>query len=88
MKSPKWFLSSFNRQNLAYEVQPEKSIQSYYAALPLDYYREMAIKLPCSKGEIMEIVHMQELRYKSYEEDLIRILARASSLMVDGCPSQ
>ncbi|QQP57971.1 Bloom syndrome protein -like protein [Caligus rogercresseyi] len=23
MKSPKWFLSSFNRQNLAYEFQPE-----------------------------------------------------------------
>ncbi|QQP36604.1 Bloom syndrome protein -like protein, partial [Caligus rogercresseyi] len=34
MKSLKWFLSSFNRQNLAYEVQPEKPIQNCYAALP------------------------------------------------------
>ncbi|QQP36484.1 Bloom syndrome protein -like protein, partial [Caligus rogercresseyi] len=58
---------------LAYEVQPEKSIQICYAALPLDCYRKMAIKLPCSKGEIMDIVHMKELRYKSYEEELIPI---------------
>ncbi|QQP39354.1 Bloom syndrome protein -like protein, partial [Caligus rogercresseyi] len=56
-------------QNLAYEVQPKKSIQNCYAALPVDCYREMAIKLPCSKGEIMD--HMQGLRYKSYEEDAI-----------------
>ncbi|QQP53448.1 Bloom syndrome protein -like protein, partial [Caligus rogercresseyi] len=43
------------KQNLAYEVQPEKSIQNSYAALFMDCYREMAIKLPCSKGEIMDI---------------------------------
>ncbi|QQP41400.1 Bloom syndrome protein -like protein, partial [Caligus rogercresseyi] len=59
--------------NLAYEVQPEKSIQNSYAALPVDCYREMAIQLPCSKCEIMDIVHMKELRYKSYEEELIPI---------------
>ncbi|QQP42381.1 Bloom syndrome protein -like protein [Caligus rogercresseyi] len=34
MKSPIWFLSSFNRQNLAYEVQPEKSIQTAMLPLP------------------------------------------------------
>ncbi|QQP56731.1 Bloom syndrome protein -like protein [Caligus rogercresseyi] len=70
MKSPKCFLSSFNRQNLAYEVQAEKSIQNCYAALPVDCYREMAIKLPCSKGEIVDIVHMKELRYMSFEGNL------------------
>ncbi|QQP40036.1 Bloom syndrome protein -like protein, partial [Caligus rogercresseyi] len=61
------------KQNLAYEVQPEKSIQNRYASLPVDCYREMAIQLPCSKGEIMDIGHIKELRYKSYEEELIPI---------------
>ncbi|QQP54317.1 Bloom syndrome protein -like protein [Caligus rogercresseyi] len=52
----KWFFSSFIRQNSTYEIQPEKSIQNCYAVLPVDCYSETTIKLPCSKGEIMDIV--------------------------------
>ncbi|QQP48544.1 Bloom syndrome protein -like protein [Caligus rogercresseyi] len=61
-----------HRQNLAYEVQPEKSIQNCYSTLPVDCYREWLLSC-LLQGEIMGIVHMKELRYKSYEEDRIPI---------------
>eukprot|EP00096_Caligus_rogercresseyi_P008925 TRINITY_DN2925_c0_g1_i1.p1 TRINITY_DN2925_c0_g1~~TRINITY_DN2925_c0_g1_i1.p1 ORF type:complete len:454 (-),score=102.15 TRINITY_DN2925_c0_g1_i1:268-1629(-) len=48
-------------------------LNNCYAALPVDCYREMAVKLPCSKNEMMDVVHMTELRYKSYGEELIPI---------------
>ncbi|QQP36404.1 Bloom syndrome protein -like protein [Caligus rogercresseyi] len=43
--SPKWFLSSFNTQNLAYEVQPENPSKT--AMLPFPWTATVKWLLSC-----------------------------------------
>uniref|UniRef100_A0A0K2SVZ2 RecQ-like DNA helicase BLM n=1 Tax=Lepeophtheirus salmonis TaxID=72036 RepID=A0A0K2SVZ2_LEPSM len=48
-------------------------LNNCYAALPVDCYREIASKLPVNKEDMLDVVHMTEVRYASYGESLIPI---------------